>query len=94
MLTASVFALLSAAGALASPQGRGDVYGDVRMSAWDAQAPVGSLPVPFYNPADRDGTMFDNTGNGLGEPLNVSSPLSLRSDNASHSSSNRSSYPA
>ena len=78
MLTASVLALLSVAGALASPQGHGDVYGNVRMSAWDAQAPVGSLPVPFYNPADRGGTMFDNTGNGLGEPLNVSSPLVRR----------------
>lgn len=74
MLTVLVFILLSVAGALAAlPPGRTDAYGNIRMSAWNAaQNPMAGSPVPYYNPVDNGGTMFDNTGNGLGEPLNVS----------------------
>lgn len=28
--------------------------------------------VAFFNPVDGGGSMLDDTGNGLGEPLNVS----------------------
>ena len=80
MLTLPVFVLLGVAGALASPR-RTDAYGNVRMSAWNAvQIPIAGPPVPYYNPVDNGGTMFDNTGNGLGEPLNVSKPSLLEPD--------------
>ena len=73
MLTVPVLSLLCVVSALASPPaGHFDTYGNERMSEWSAQNPMASQPVPFYNPADKGGTMFDNTGNGLGEPLNVS----------------------
>ncbi|EMD37477.1 hypothetical protein CERSUDRAFT_123424 [Gelatoporia subvermispora B] len=32
---------------------------------------VTSVGTAFFNPADGGGSMFDNAGNGLGEPLNV-----------------------
>ncbi|OCH93117.1 hypothetical protein OBBRIDRAFT_885759 [Obba rivulosa] len=32
---------------------------------------LASAGVAFFNPADNGGSMFDNAGNGLGEPLNV-----------------------
>lgn len=66
MLSPVLF-LLCVTGVLASPP-PGDANGN---SVHDAQRPMNGPPVAFYNPADRGGTMFDNTGNGLGEPLNV-----------------------
>ncbi|KAH9831228.1 uncharacterized protein C8Q71DRAFT_310451 [Rhodofomes roseus] len=64
MLAVLQLALLSVV-ALASPAPADLVNRD------GIQSPFAGPPVAYYNPVDLGGTMFDNTGNGLGEPLNV-----------------------
>ncbi|KAI0035412.1 hypothetical protein K488DRAFT_76652 [Vararia minispora EC-137] len=39
--------------------------------AWTAQVPLANGGVAFYDPGDHGGSMLDNAGDGLGEPLNV-----------------------
>ncbi|KZT63760.1 hypothetical protein DAEQUDRAFT_733464 [Daedalea quercina L-15889] len=71
MLAILELALLSVA-ALASPGTTNtDLSGNLLVNSDVAQEPLAGSPVAFYNPVDKGGSMFDNTGNGLGEPLNV-----------------------
>ncbi|KAH9935389.1 uncharacterized protein B0H18DRAFT_412142 [Fomitopsis serialis] len=53
--------------ALASPAHPADLL----VNSDITQSPFTRPPAAFYSPLDSGGTMFDNTGNGLGEPLNV-----------------------